>query len=86
MVVSNSRAILKASRMDGLYRPFSREPTVCRDTSSASASSYWVIPLAFRSSYSRFFTPSPPLKWKARFPSCGLSIVPPPHFVKLTFH
>ena len=55
MVVPKYRAILKASRMEGLYRPFSRDPMVCRDTSSASASSSCLMPRAFRSSSSRFF-------------------------------
>lgn len=53
------RASLKASWMDGLYRPFSREPIVCRDTSSALAKSSCLIPRCFRSSSSRFFIGAP---------------------------
>ena len=62
MGIPKYREILKASRMDGLYRPFSREPIVCRETSKTSASSSCLIPLAFRSSSNLFFNQSPPME------------------------
>ena len=39
MAISKYLAILNASSMEGLYLPFSREPMVWRETSSAEASS-----------------------------------------------
>ena len=62
MLCPKYRDILKASRIEGLYRPFSRELMVWRETSSRAASSSWVIPSAFHSSSSRFFTGIPPLE------------------------
>ena len=56
MLVPKYRAILNASSIDGLYRPFSSEIMVWRDTSSASASSSWLSPRPRRSSSSLFFT------------------------------
>ena len=60
-------AILKANMIEGLYRPFSKEPIVWRDTSSALAKSSCLIPLCFRNSSNRFFKISPFL-WKVYFP------------------
>ena len=60
-------AILKAKIIEGLYRPFSKEPIVWRDTSSAEAKSSCLIPLCFHNSSNRFFKISPFL-WKVNFP------------------
>ena len=48
--------LMKINEIEGLYRPFSNEPMVCRDTSSAAASSSCLIPRSFRISSKRFFT------------------------------
>src|SRR4051794_17582836 len=49
------RAMSSASGRDGRYRSFSIELIVCRDTPSALASSPCDMPLAARSSRTRFF-------------------------------
>ena len=59
MLISKYLAILKANMIDGLYLPFSKEPIVCRDTSSEEAKSSCLIPLCFRNSSKRFFTLPP---------------------------
>ena len=55
MAIPKYRAILNASRMDGLYRPFSSEPMVCLETSSTAARSSCLIPRSLRISSRRFF-------------------------------
>jgi hypothetical protein len=77
------RAILNASRIEGFYRPFSSEPIVWRETSSAAASSSWRIPRALRISSSLFFKGTAP-KWKVRF--TFLRIPQSGKNVKSTFH
>lgn len=46
--MSKKRAILNAKMIDGLYLPFSSEPIVCLDTSSANANSSCEIPRCLR--------------------------------------
>lgn len=53
--ISKYRAILNANIIDGLYRPFSKEPIVCLDTSKADANSSCLIPRCFRISSNLFF-------------------------------
>ena len=65
------RAILKARMMEGLYRPFSREPMVCLETSRISASSSCLSPCSLRISSSLFFKNIPPYLM-----SSLLSIIP----------
>lgn len=83
MLILKYLAILKAKRIEGLYRPFSKDPIVCRDTSSAEAKSSCLIPFSFRNSSKRFFKISPFL-WKVYFPHF--------HYIKIrlnvkrTFH
>ena len=57
--ISKNFAILYASRIDGLYRPFSRELIVCRETPISLASSSCRIPLILRISSILFFISSP---------------------------
>lgn len=49
------RAILKAKIIDGLYRPFSNDPMICRETSNALAKSSCLILRFFLISSRRFF-------------------------------
>lgn len=67
MLILKYRASLNANVIEGLYRPFSNEPMVCRDTSSAAASSSCLIPRSFRISSKRFSRCASFL-WKASFP------------------
>ena len=67
MFILKNLAILKARIIEGLYRPFSREPMVCLETSKISARSSCLIPLCFRISSSLFFKKSPPRNGKFAF-------------------
>ena len=64
MLIPKYLAILKARMIDGLYRPFSSDPMVCRDTSSAAARSSWRISFSFLISSNRFFNTSSLLNGK----------------------
>ena len=83
MDTSKNLAILNANIMDGLYLPFSKDPTVCLDTSRAFASSSCVIPFAFRISSSLFLTFNHLSRWKVYF---TYNIIIFKQNVKLTFH
>ena len=62
MAILKYLEIFMARMIDGLYRPFSKDPMVCRETSRSAASSSWLIPLRFLISSSLFFTGEKPVK------------------------
>lgn len=68
MLMLKYRAILKANMIEGLYRPFSKEPIVCLETSTATAKSACFMPFSFLNSSILFFRVITSL-WKVYFPS-----------------
>ena len=69
MVIPKYFAILYASMIDGLYRPFSKELIVCRETPKAFAISSCKIPCSFLMFSILFFIRHLLTKCKAYFTS-----------------
>ena len=70
MLISKYRASLNANVIEGLYRPFSNEPMVCRDTSSAAIHPSRLPPITKRTGLSEVkpqFHGAPPFYGKPAF-------------------